>query len=693
MTYSLEATTSVIEVSSPQAGLAWQHAVSPEPGVVQVVTPGALIASQMLMQAAVGLVEVLSPATSLRVSSGRITASMSRVGVGSGFTDLRLNGIASFPPLTPSNPGSPVPEYPTLKPTTREFSPPIYPKSTVYTMNNRSSRYLMASKPGQAVLDLSYENVPDSLGYDFIRSYEECQGQLKPITLPDDFLSGVSQELENYISMAGSSLSWRWASPPVVDFVKAGIVNIRTSLKAYISPGSIGTAPGADPGAYIPVDYKDLTRYESFGGISITPPPPIEVGTGTKWHAYSPIAANSAGGNSMTTPAHGANGSVYVCRFYNNTSIEIYRFNSQGAVVWKTEALFSSSSVSILPFGNSFPLPLLTKATDDLFLLTLSLFGPRWMLIGFNSNGTILFQEYITGSTPSSIEYRASFNDYIATRFDIGASTVDVISINASTGAINKARRLQFSGRPGSSGSWPIVKSDGGVYIMGVSSIVELDSSLENVVGSKGFQSVTFSSKSAIKGASIYTQLKDSDICELDSSLQITRILRTGTFDPYIISDTGNKLIIDSNNGGNNIYGVDIQSLTLDWYLFTTHAATTTRTQRTYYDTVNRRALSTPSWQNGFTPYPFVSMNPFLLKLNSPNLVTPNPPGLTFRSSTSYPPYASTSPLYNFIYPVNYNVFNQAFTTTNSALGVSAPVATTLQFEPTAAIFDIISDA
>lgn len=124
-------------------------------------------------------------------------------------------------------------QYPDLKPTTRQFTPPSFAVSKTYSMNSRASRLLMASKPGQGLLSLTYENVSHTDANTFITAYENSYGSGRAFALPSPLYSGLDAALISYIN---TSLVWRWEGPPQISAIKNGVCTVSTSLRAVPLP-------------------------------------------------------------------------------------------------------------------------------------------------------------------------------------------------------------------------------------------------------------------------------------------------------------------------------------------------------------------------------------------------------------------------------------------------------------------------
>jgi hypothetical protein len=602
-------------------------------------------------------------------------------------------------------------EFPSYKPTTREFTPPLYADSKIYTMNNRSSRFLMASKPGQAQLTLTYENVRDSLANDFDEFYKQCNGSIKPIALPADFLSGLDSSLKSYVELYGSTLSWRWEEPPSYEFVQKGLVNIRVVLKAYTSPGAIGTGSAVNPGIYSPTDYIDTIRYESFGGFSVSPPPPIDTSgrTGLKWMTYSPVVQTNAGNGLQTRPVHGANKSVYIARVGNNTfdelvtsnssgftiirpevPLRIYKYNDRGEVQWMIAASLAAIDFNVIySFGS--PSITLTKVNDSFYVVTLQDLSFT-TFVAFNSNGAIIYQCKYAGAFGQP-RYRADRNELVSV-VDPGPGA-DITVFDAADGSMKKKVRvstvsnpLAFTFRP--NGNMVLATLD--------NRLIEIDPTYSSIINSKVYQGggIGISEEITANGNNIiYRNFV------FDASLQVSRTLNINVSDPCFEHDTGDNYFVFQRNNLLQLFNVNLESNTLNWFLQTAGSSINRATSLHWLDKTNRRLLATGGSATVF-------MNEFLLRPNSPNLIAPINTIQSLTSSTRYPPYEPGSfynvvifngqlgnsryPLTDFVSDTQSLIFPIDSPVQISELTTADPLETSLEFDFDLSSYDVVRD-
>ncbi len=122
-------------------------------------------------------------------------------------------------------------QYPAIRPTGRQFTPPAFQVSKTYAMNNRATRLLMTSKPSGGLLSLTYENISHTEALSFITAYENSYGSGRTFALASAVYDGLDPSLTSYIN---TSLAWRWSGPPQISAIKNGVCTVNTSLSAVI---------------------------------------------------------------------------------------------------------------------------------------------------------------------------------------------------------------------------------------------------------------------------------------------------------------------------------------------------------------------------------------------------------------------------------------------------------------------------
>jgi len=118
--------------------------------------------------------------------------------------------------------------YPTYKPTSRNFSAGNYSYKTFKSQSGKETRILYGDKRTGMTLDLSYENIADTVADDFITHYDEVKGGFSTFTLPNEVRTGWSGTAGAIDVPTGNN--WRYESPPSITSVRPGISSVTVKL-------------------------------------------------------------------------------------------------------------------------------------------------------------------------------------------------------------------------------------------------------------------------------------------------------------------------------------------------------------------------------------------------------------------------------------------------------------------------------
>jgi hypothetical protein len=80
--------------------------------------------------------------------------------------------------------------FPTLQPTSRDFSPGDWPIKRYNSQSGAEVRILYGSRRTNAKLSLGYDNISDSNAQQFLDDYAAQYGTLRTFTLPDAARTG-----------------------------------------------------------------------------------------------------------------------------------------------------------------------------------------------------------------------------------------------------------------------------------------------------------------------------------------------------------------------------------------------------------------------------------------------------------------------------------------------------------------------
>jgi hypothetical protein len=122
--------------------------------------------------------------------------------------------------------------FPTLTPTSREFSPGAWPIKNYNSQSGAEIRILYGSQRTNAKLGLSYENVTDANAQLFIDDFNSNIGTLRTFTLPSSTQNGWNGSTATLDAPPGTK--WRYESEPQIRSVRPGRSSVTVNLVAVI---------------------------------------------------------------------------------------------------------------------------------------------------------------------------------------------------------------------------------------------------------------------------------------------------------------------------------------------------------------------------------------------------------------------------------------------------------------------------
>lgn len=569
--------------------------------------------------------------------------------------------------------------FPALRPTSREFIPPPYPISTVNTISQTAVRLLLASKPGQATLSLTYENLSDQNANSFVQNYEDSKGQMTSLVLPAEAVSGLGEDFDSYVKSIGSDLTWRWDGPPRLDSVKKGVTTVVVTLKAFVNPGNLVRLADAPANPYEPPVITDTTKYPSFTGSVITPPSPPTPGVGKKWISYSQITIP---GSLATAPIYDNDGNIYMVRTVSG-KLSVSKYTPNGSPVWRQIVEF------IEPWdpGVVFPLTFATTQSDSrLFSVcihnnTLVIYSVveigqfaigSFVLVGFLLDGTFSYlKRYpVPGSVPRPIYNNVNGQIYVHSW--VGFSPLqgfNISSFDPDTGSILNVVVVNATSAERTSGGYLprdlCVKSNGNLVMIYAGStinpiIVEIDNSLSFVVRSSVYAGIDFYGLTYRPDSGGFISCNpNSFLVTLDDSLQIveqrtftaygsdfanggadTRSFYIGSGYYYITS--GALLMVAGPSNSRTVAKYNWSTDTIDYITFITNGF--------YTISPGRKRI----WTTASSDYHFMRMAELDLPTTANTITTPNPPNVSLFGVTQYAPTRTsrTVPVQAFRYNI-----------------------------------------
>jgi hypothetical protein len=120
--------------------------------------------------------------------------------------------------------------FPTLSPTSRDFSPGDWPIKRFNAQSGAEVRILYGSQRVNAKISLGYDNISDSNAQLFLDDYEAQIGTLRTFDLPAAIRTGWSGSSGSIDAPAGTK--WRYESEPAVRAVRPGRSSVTVNLVA-----------------------------------------------------------------------------------------------------------------------------------------------------------------------------------------------------------------------------------------------------------------------------------------------------------------------------------------------------------------------------------------------------------------------------------------------------------------------------
>jgi len=126
--------------------------------------------------------------------------------------------------------------YPVVRPSTRAYNSGDYPVRKYNAQNGAEVRLLYGSKRTNLKLQLSYENVADTVAAEFLAHFDETTGTFRTFQFSPDARVAL---FAGWTGTAGAldppqGVDWRYEQAPQVQAVRPGISTITVSLVGVI---------------------------------------------------------------------------------------------------------------------------------------------------------------------------------------------------------------------------------------------------------------------------------------------------------------------------------------------------------------------------------------------------------------------------------------------------------------------------
>ena len=119
-------------------------------------------------------------------------------------------------------------QFPAIKPSGRSFIAGLLPVSTFASISGKETRVVMGDTMHGHVVQLSFGNILEPKAKQILDHWYGRQGTALAFVLPPEVWSGWI----DYISAVDSDQQWRYAAPPEIVAVSAGIMNVSVELVA-----------------------------------------------------------------------------------------------------------------------------------------------------------------------------------------------------------------------------------------------------------------------------------------------------------------------------------------------------------------------------------------------------------------------------------------------------------------------------
>lgn len=131
--------------------------------------------------------------------------------------------------------------FPSIAPTGRSFTAPVFPTSSFASQSGVITRRLWGSRPSKATLDLQFNNIDDTSVSAILNAYNNAKGSVDSLTLPAEVFAGANAALTSWLnaSATGAGLLWSFTegSAPTVESVGPGRSSVSVSLTAELRAG------------------------------------------------------------------------------------------------------------------------------------------------------------------------------------------------------------------------------------------------------------------------------------------------------------------------------------------------------------------------------------------------------------------------------------------------------------------------
>lgn len=120
-------------------------------------------------------------------------------------------------------------QFPSIKPAERSFRPGQYPIKSYRALSGAIVKRAFGNRAYGYELQLSFNNVTDTVTAQFIDHYYSTKGGFERFTLPAELFAGMDANLTSKIQ-APTQIKWEYSSPPDVKSVFNGRSSVTITL-------------------------------------------------------------------------------------------------------------------------------------------------------------------------------------------------------------------------------------------------------------------------------------------------------------------------------------------------------------------------------------------------------------------------------------------------------------------------------
>ena len=165
--------------------------------------------------------------------------------------------------------------FPSLKPSSRTFTPGRYPHSEIPTLSGLQTRVRTSNVLLEQRLRLTFAALTEAEMLSIRTHYIGQQGRFLSFTIPDDMLSGTISPS----SFTPTGYSWTYAAPPQITDVGCQRYDVAVELTTVPPEGA--NVNGAEITVAVSLDAGAATGTASTTGFSLTVTVTLEEGLAT----------------------------------------------------------------------------------------------------------------------------------------------------------------------------------------------------------------------------------------------------------------------------------------------------------------------------------------------------------------------------------------------------------------------------